>query len=83
MFRLDEKLELDIAFDNAFEVRDTIGLNLDNFGSRALFLLAFLKLFGGFSGKEGGGKWRNKTGKIRFNQIKIRVPRKRMRYRDW
>lgn len=84
MFRLDEKFELDITFNDVFKVRCTIGLSLDKLGSRAFFLLVLLlKLFGGFSGEEGGGKWRDKARQTGLNQVKIRVPRKRMRYRDW
>ncbi|KAI4307406.1 hypothetical protein L6164_030600 [Bauhinia variegata] len=70
----DKKLEKAVALDDAFKVWDTIGFGLNELGSRALLLFAFLlELFWGFGDKEGGGEWGSEEGKVGFNRIRIRA----------
>lgn len=57
LFGFGEKSEMGISEEDAFEVRNEIGLSLNQFGSWAFFFLAFLLEFlGGFGDEEGGGE---------------------------
>lgn len=48
-----------VALDDVLEVRNAIGLRLNQLGAGTYFLCAFfLEFFGGFGDQEGGGEWR-------------------------
>lgn len=56
---LGNESEGGVALDDVLEVRNAIGLRLDQFGAGTFFLRAFfLEFFGGFGDQEGGGEWR-------------------------
>ncbi|KAA0038704.1 hypothetical protein E5676_scaffold455G006150 [Cucumis melo var. makuwa] len=56
---LKKESEEGIGLEDALEVRNAIGFGLNELGSRAFVLLAFLPEFlGQFGDEEGGGEWR-------------------------